>query len=73
MLLILDEPTNHLDNSTIAALEEILKTKKCAIIMVPHDRYFLDRVINKTVKIDSEHLYSCDGNYSKFLELKAES
>ncbi|ONI42145.1 ABC transporter [Candidatus Epulonipiscium fishelsonii] len=71
-LLILDEPTNHLDNDTIATLEEILKAKKCAIIMVTHDRYFLDRVTNKIVELDSGHLYSYDGNYSKFLELKAE-
>ncbi|ONI47578.1 ABC transporter [Candidatus Epulonipiscium fishelsonii] len=71
-LLILDEPTNHLDNDTVATLEEILKAKKCAIIMVTHDRYFLDRVTNKIMELDSGHLYSYDGNYSKFLELKAE-
>ncbi|OON95035.1 MAG: ABC transporter [Candidatus Epulonipiscium fishelsonii] len=71
-LLILDEPTNHLDNDTIATLEEILKTKKCAIVMVTHDRYFLDRVTNKIVELDAGRLYSYEGNYSKFLELKSE-
>ncbi|MHC1747812.1 MAG: ABC-F family ATP-binding cassette domain-containing protein [Cellulosilyticaceae bacterium] len=71
-LLILDEPTNHLDNETIDYLEEILKAKKCALLMVTHDRYFLDRVTNKIVEIDEGKLYKYDGNYTKFLELKAE-
>ncbi|OON98632.1 MAG: ABC transporter [Epulopiscium sp. Nele67-Bin004] len=71
-LIILDEPTNHLDNDTITILEEILASKKCAIMMVTHDRYFLDRVTNKIVELDGGKLYTYDGNYSKFIELKAE-
>ncbi len=71
-LLILDEPTNHLDNETITILEEILKQKKCAILMVTHDRYFLDRVTNKIVELDGGKLYTYDGNYTKFIELKSE-
>ncbi|OON90474.1 MAG: ABC transporter [Epulopiscium sp. Nele67-Bin001] len=71
-LLILDEPTNHLDNDTIMILEELLKAKKCAIIMVTHDRYFLDRVTNKIVELDSGNLYTYEGNYSTFIELKAQ-
>ncbi|OOB79810.1 MAG: ABC transporter [Epulopiscium sp. Nuni2H_MBin001] len=71
-LLILDEPTNHLDNDTIMILEELLKAKKCAIIMVTHDRYFLDRVTNKIVELDGGNLYTYEGNYSTFIELKAQ-
>ncbi|OON97885.1 MAG: ABC transporter [Epulopiscium sp. Nele67-Bin005] len=71
-LLILDEPTNHLDNETIMMLEEILRAKKCAIMMVTHDRYFLDRVTNKIVELDAGNLYTYEGNYSQFLELKAQ-
>ena len=69
-LLILDEPTNHLDNETIDYLEEVLKTKKCAVLMVTHDRYFLDRITNKIVELDQGKLYEYEGNYSKFIELK---
>lgn len=69
-LLILDEPTNHLDNDTIDYLEEILKEKKCALIMVTHDRYFLDRVTDKILELDKGHLYKYEGNYSAFLEQK---
>ena len=69
-LLILDEPTNHLDNDTIGYLEEILKNKKCGLIMVTHDRYFLDRVTNKITELDNSHLYSYEGNYTTFLEQK---
>ncbi|MDF2594227.1 MAG: transporter related protein [Clostridia bacterium] len=71
-LLILDEPTNHLDNDTIDYLEELLKTKKCAVMMVTHDRYFLDRVVNKIVELDQGKLYKYEGNYQAFLELKAQ-
>ncbi len=71
-LLILDEPTNHLDNNTIDYLEEILKAKRSAVLMVTHDRYFLDRVINKIAELDSGKLYKYEGNYQKFVELKAE-
>ncbi len=70
-LLILDEPTNHLDNDMILWLENYLIRQNIAILMVTHDRYFLDRVCNKIVEIDRGNLYSYEGNYSKFLELKA--
>lgn len=69
-LIILDEPTNHLDNDMIIWLEDYLKNFKGAIIMVTHDRYFLDRVTNKILELDSGYLYSYTANYSKFLELK---
>lgn len=71
-LLILDEPTNHLDNQTIDYLEELLKAKKTAVLMVTHDRYFLDRITNKIIEIDEGELYQYVGNYGAFLELKAE-
>lgn len=70
-LLILDEPTNHLDNDMILWLEKYLIKYSGSILMVTHDRYFLDRVTNKIVEIDNGSLYSYDGNYSKFLELKS--
>ncbi|MGL6174150.1 MAG: ABC-F family ATP-binding cassette domain-containing protein [Cellulosilyticaceae bacterium] len=69
-LLILDEPTNHLDNDTIDYLEELLKNKKCALLMVTHDRYFLDRITNKIIELDEGKAYKYEGNYAKFLELK---
>ncbi|MDA3730678.1 ABC-F family ATP-binding cassette domain-containing protein [Niameybacter massiliensis] len=71
-LLIMDEPTNHLDNDTIDYLEEILKNKKCAVLMVTHDRYFLDRVTNKIAELEDGKLYTYDGNYGKYLEISAE-
>lgn len=70
-LLILDEPTNHLDNDMILWLENYLIRYKGTILMVTHDRYFLDRVSNRIVELDKGNLYSYEGNYSKFLELKA--
>ena len=70
-LLILDEPTNHLDNDMILWLENYLIKFSGAVLMVTHDRYFLDRVCNKIVEIEKGNLYSYEGNYSKFLELKA--
>lgn len=70
-LLILDEPTNHLDNDMITWLENYLIRYKGAILMVTHDRYFLDRVSNRIVELNKGNLYSYEGNYSKFLELKA--
>lgn len=70
-LLILDEPTNHLDNDTIAYLEEILKTKKCGLVMVTHDRYFLERVTNQIVELDQGKIYEYPGNYEAYLEQKA--
>ncbi|WP_313340086.1 ABC-F family ATP-binding cassette domain-containing protein [Sedimentibacter sp.] len=70
-LLILDEPTNHLDNGMILWLENYLKRYKGAILMVTHDRYFLDRISNRIVELDKGSIYSYEGSYSKFLELKA--
>ena len=71
-ILILDEPTNHLDNQMVLWLETYLKRFNGAIVMVTHDRYFLDRVTNRIVEIDQGKLYSYDANYSLFLELKAQ-
>jgi ATP-binding cassette subfamily F protein uup len=71
-LLILDEPTNHIDIDTIAWLETFLARSTAALLLVTHDRYFLDRVVNRIVEVDSAKLYSYPGNYSRFLELKAE-
>ncbi|MBQ2021573.1 MAG: ATP-binding cassette domain-containing protein, partial [Peptococcaceae bacterium] len=71
-LLILDEPTNHLDNDAIEFLEQHLKAKNCALLMVTHDRYFLDRVTNRIVELNNAKLYSYEGNYEKFLELKTQ-
>lgn len=71
-LLILDEPTNHMDNDTIDWLEKYLENRKGALLMITHDRYFLDRVVNRTVELDNGLLYSYDGNYSVFVEKKLE-
>ncbi|MEG0774546.1 ABC-F family ATP-binding cassette domain-containing protein [Clostridium sp.] len=71
-LLILDEPTNHMDNDLIDYLEELLRTRKNAVIMITHDRYFLDRITNKIFEVDNGNLYSYIGNYSTFLEKKME-
>lgn len=70
-LLVLDEPTNHLDNDMILWLEKYLIKYSGSILMVTHDRYFLDRVSNRIVELDKGNLYTYEGNYSKFLELKA--
>ncbi|MBP1925898.1 ATP-binding cassette subfamily F protein uup [Sedimentibacter acidaminivorans] len=70
-LLVLDEPTNHLDNDMILWLEKYLIKYSGSILMVTHDRYFLDRVTNKIVELDKGNIYSYEGNYSKFLELKS--
>ncbi|HBE09970.1 MAG TPA: ABC transporter ATP-binding protein, partial [Lachnospiraceae bacterium] len=69
-LLILDEPTNHLDSEMIEWLEDYLKRYKGAILMVTHDRYFLDEVTNQIVEIDKGKAYRYEANYSGFLELK---
>lgn len=69
-ILILDEPTNHLDSRMVMWLEEYLKKYKGVLVMVTHDRYFLDRVTNKIVEIDHGKLYTYDANYSGFLELR---
>lgn len=71
-ILVLDEPTNHLDTGMTEWLEEYLKKWKGSLIMVTHDRYFLDCVTNRIVEIDKGKLYSYDTNYSGFLERKAE-
>lgn len=71
-LLILDEPTNHLDNETISWLEEYLNSRKGALLMITHDRYFLDRVTNRILELDRGRLFSYYGNYSVFLEKKME-
>lgn len=71
-LLILDEPTNHLDNDTIDWLEEYLNASKASLLMITHDRYFLDRVTNRIIELDKGRLFSYDGNYSLFLERKME-
>lgn len=71
-LLILDEPTNHIDADTIAWLEEYLVSLPCALLMVTHDRYFLQRVANRIVEIERRQLVSYAGNYNRYLELKAE-
>jgi ABC transport system ATP-binding/permease protein len=71
-LLILDEPTNHLDNEAIDWLEQYLKRRRGALLMITHDRYFLDRVANEIVEIDNGTLYTYKGNYSYFLEKKME-
>ena len=71
-LLILDEPTNHLDNETISWLEEYLNNRKGSLVMITHDRYFLDRVTNRILEIDRGRMFSYEGNYSMFLEKKME-
>ena len=71
-LLILDEPTNHLDNETIDYLEEYLNSRRGSLVMITHDRYFLDRVSNRIIELDKGRLFSYDGNYSLFLEKKME-
>ncbi|MBB6214397.1 ATP-binding cassette subfamily F protein uup [Anaerosolibacter carboniphilus] len=71
-LLILDEPTNHLDNDTIDWLEQYLNKRKGALLMITHDRYFLDRVVNEIIELDQGSLYLYKGNYNNFLEKKLE-
>lgn len=70
-LLILDEPTNHLDIETIEWLEEYITRYPGAILLITHDRYFLDRVTNRIFELEQGNLYSYEGNYSTFLEAKA--
>lgn len=71
-VLILDEPTNHIDNEMAIWLEDYLNRFRGVVIMVTHDRYFLDRVTNKILEISHGKLYSYVANYSKFLEMKAQ-
>lgn len=70
-LLLLDEPTNHLDSDTIVWLEEYLRQQKCALLMVTHDRYFLDHTADRILELDKGKTYTYTGNYSSFLEQKA--
>lgn len=71
-LLILDEPTNHLDNETVEWLEKFLQSYKGSLLLVTHDRYFLNRVTNRIYELDKGSLYIYEGNYEVFLEKKAE-
>lgn len=71
-ILLLDEPTNHLDEETVNWLEDYLKRYRGVVVMVTHDRYFLDKVTNKILEISRGNLYGYDANYSGFLELKAQ-
>ena len=70
-ILLMDEPTNHLDSQTSQWLENYLKNYRKAVVLVTHDRYFLDSVVNRIVEIDKGQMYSYDANYAGFLELKA--
>ena len=71
-LLILDEPTNHLDMEMTEWLEEYLAGRRMSLLMVTHDRYFLDRVCNEILEIDDKRIYSYKGNYSYYLEKRQE-
>lgn len=71
-VLILDEPTNHIDSEMVDWLEGYLKRFQGALLMVTHDRYFLERVVNRIVELDRGKLYSYPANYSQYLELKAQ-
>ena len=70
-VLVLDEPTNHLDNDMVNWLEEALKSWKGALVMVTHDRYFLERIVTSMVEVEEGKLYTYPGNYDKYLERKA--
>ena len=71
-LLILDEPTNHLDIEIIEWIENFLKRSRMTLLMVTHDRYFLDRVCNKIIEIDNKQIYTYQGNYNYYLRRRAE-
>ena len=71
-VLLLDEPTNHIDNETAQMLENLLLKYRGAIVMVTHDRYFLNKICKKIVEIDRGKLFSCDGNYSAYLSQKVQ-
>ncbi|WP_303804921.1 ABC-F family ATP-binding cassette domain-containing protein [Ruminococcus flavefaciens] len=71
-VLLLDEPTNHIDNETAQLLEDLLMKYRGAIVMVTHDRYFLNKVCSKIVEIDRGKLYVCEGSYSDYLMQKAQ-
>ena len=71
-VLLLDEPTNHLDSDMALWLEETLKSWRGALVMVTHDRYFLERIVGRIAEVDGGKLYLYEGNYDKFLERKAQ-
>lgn len=71
-ILMLDEPTNHLDSDMIEWLEKYLIKFNKAVVMITHDRYFLERVVNKIVEVDKGQIYEYVANYSRYLDLKAE-
>ncbi|MFK4344034.1 MULTISPECIES: ABC-F family ATP-binding cassette domain-containing protein [unclassified Paenibacillus] len=71
-LLILDEPTNHIDNESVEWLEQYLQKRRGALLMITHDRYFLDRVATVMLELDHGRLFRYEANYTRFLELKAE-
>lgn len=71
-ILLLDEPTNHLDMAAIEWLEEFLATWKGALILVSHDRYFLDRIITRTIEVDNQHIEEYPGNYTTYIQLRDE-
>lgn len=72
-LLLLDEPTNHLDIASVEWLENFLASYRGAFIVISHDRYFLDKVTNKTFELEYQHLTAFDGNYTRYLKLKEEN
>lgn len=71
-ILILDEPTNHLDSDMVIWLEQYLSRYSSCLVMITHDRYFLERVVNRITELSQGSLYTYEANYSKFLELKAQ-
>ena len=71
-VLLLDEPTNHIDNDTAQLLEDLLLKYRGAIVMVTHDRYFLNRICKTITEVQNGKLFSCEGNYSDYLENKAQ-
>ncbi|MHA6482643.1 ABC-F family ATP-binding cassette domain-containing protein [Paenibacillus sp. strain BS8-2] len=71
-VLILDEPTNHIDNESVAWLEGMLQKRRGGLLMITHDRYFLDRVSNRVIELDRGRAHFYQANYSRFLELKLE-
>ncbi|RCX21748.1 ATP-binding cassette subfamily F protein uup [Fontibacillus phaseoli] len=71
-LLIMDEPTNHIDNDSVAWLESYLQKRRGALLLITHDRYFLDRVCNVMLELDHGRLFRYEANYSRFLELKSQ-
>ena len=71
-VLLLDEPTNHIDNETAQLLEDLLLRYRGAIVMVTHDRYFLNKICGKIAEVEKGRVYTCEGNYSEYLLRKAQ-